>query len=178
MKLKLIPTILATVTLLILAQACAEASPPKIPCSDESDYPNLTGTGTQDDPYILSADKCLRIVNSHKDKPYYAKFSLSDNIPALSITAVTTDNKSCKDKDTKDCLNKNKHVSMSIKDSNGDTQQCDVDSWLANCFYSDFLSGIKKGDFLINLSSSDSELVDLSIQGKFDDKSNFSSEIN
>ena len=149
-----------------------------MPCYDESDYPSLTGTGTQNDPYILSADKCLRIVNSHKSKTYYAEFSLKKDIPALSITAATTDNKSCEGQKTEDCTNTRKHVSMFVKDSNSKTKPCGDGSWSASCSYYDFDNNIKKGDFFINLSSRDSELIDLTIQSKFEDESNFSSEIN
>ena len=171
---------LAAMTFLILAQAYAEASIREIPCYDKSDYPSLTGTGTQDDPYILSADKCLRIVNSDKDKTYYAKFSLNNGAKALSITAVTTDNKSCKSKNTEACVNKEKHVLMSVKDSNGNTRQCITKafSWQANCYYTDYRGGIKKGDYFINLNSSDSERVDLIIKAGFYNESNFNSGVN
>ena len=170
---------LTAMAFLFLAQAYAEASPNKIPCYDESDYPSLTGTGTQDDPYILSTDTCLRIVNSNKDKGYYAKFSLNNKTILLTVVAATTDNKSCENKKTEDCLNQEKQVSMSIKDSNGDTRQCGAGSWTAYCSYNDYTGmGVKKGDYFINVASSDSEQVNLTIKSHFDDDSNFSSEIN
>ena len=167
---------LTAMTLLILAQAYAEASSANRQCYGESNYPNLAGVGTQSNPYILSSNKCLRIVNSHKDRPYYAIFPLYNNALTVSIAAITTDNNSCEGKN--DCVNKEKHVLLFVKDTNGDNQHCGgIDKWLANCTYGDYIKKIPKGNFFINVSSRDSELVDLSIQSNSNEESNFNPEI-
>ena len=173
---------LATMTLLILAQTYAEASSPNIPpCYDESDYPNLLGDGTSVAPYILSANKCLRIVNSIKGFSYVAKFTLkAKNLRWLEISAATADNRSCKNTKTPDCLNYKKNIYMSVTHTNMNsdgkdqfTRECTGDKGSSMCLFS-----AKNGIYKIALKSSDAELLHLSVQTHTDSKSNFNSGVN
>ena len=172
---------LATMTLLILAQAYAEASSPNIPpCYDESDYPNLTGKGTPFAPYVLSADKCLRIVNSQKSLPHIATFTLkAKNLRWFKIFAATADNRSCKNTKTPDCLNSKKNIYMSVTQTNMNSDgkdqftECTGNKGSSMCLFS-----AKNGIYKIALKSNDAELLHLSVQTHTDSKSNFNSGVN
>ena len=174
---------LTAMAFLILAQAYAEASPTKKPpkpiCYNKSNYPNLTGTGTKDDPFILNfqywPEKCLRIVNSDKGTPHYAKITVPDGngLPFLGLSASPTTDEPCKDDPAHRCHKITNNLSMSVIDPSGSSRDCAA---LVGCFYP---ADVKKGDYIMKLSSTDGALINVIVTNlPVFNESNFNSGVN
>ena len=174
---------LTVMAFLILAQAYAEASPtrkpPKPICYNESDYPYLTGTGTKDDPFILNfrywPEKCLRIVNSDRGTPHYAKITVPDgnDLPYLGLSAYPTTDEPCKGDPAHRCHKLTNNLSISVIDPSGSSQDC---SPALVCIYP---AEVKKGDYIIKLSSTDGALINVLVSNLPNfNESNFNSGVN
>ncbi len=182
---KLLKLSFLTLAVISCSQAFASSSEPK--CYDAKDYVTSSqdvGSGTAEHPYVLQADKCLRVDNpaqNSKDQIIYSFTLTSNNVPGIPITAISVKRGACSKTapNSDDCILPQAKIAMSVvakavseKGSTTEIQNCSGKVSHSSCL---FISPQKGTIYTISLSG-EAPSFDIAVKTKDSSETNFNSD--